>query len=482
MNDEVETLGQALECEQWDIRIAELAKLHPIEYDRIRETEAEALSCQKTTLDSLVRAARKGEGRLQGKPIEFPEVKPAGEPVDGKELLDALAAIYRRYIILPAHADTLLALWTIHTYAIDAANISPYVATVSPTPECGKTTCLRVMHAIAWRAVLASNISSSALYRVICEHHPTLLIDEMDSFADEKSELRNVLNGGHTRGAHVIRSVGDDHDPRQFDTYGAKSLAAIGKLSPTLSSRSIQVRLRRKKASEKVDKLPLEGPPNAKTLSRQCLRWVNDNRRELRAQDPFIPPGLNNRNADNWSVLFAIAELAGWTEKAHKAAEALSSQYEEDVAGILLLADAKTVFGDDDRIHSETFVDRLLAIEDGPWSDWSRGKAITANRVAKLLAQFDIRPKQLRIGPRNRNGYAREAFEDAWARYLSRPPKVGPTSPTTLQPALSEAPENAICRVVEVVDPEIGDESASNWTAEEIAEAETERAAIQSDE
>ena len=70
-----------------------------------------------------------------------------------------------------------------------------------------------------------------------------MLIDEADSFLRNSDELRGVLNSGHTRdSAFVIRTVGEDHEPRRFSTWGAKAIALIGKLPDTLADRSIEVR------------------------------------------------------------------------------------------------------------------------------------------------------------------------------------------------------------------------------------------------
>jgi hypothetical protein len=56
------------------------------------------------------------------------------------------------------------------------------------------------------RPVVAANISSPALFRVIEEVRPTLLIDEADTFLQGNDELRGILNSGYTRKtAYVVR-------------------------------------------------------------------------------------------------------------------------------------------------------------------------------------------------------------------------------------------------------------------------------------
>jgi putative DNA primase/helicase len=81
---------------------------------------------------------------------------------------------------------------------------------------------------------------------------PTLLIDEADTFLKDNDELRGVLNTGHRRGGQVTRTVGDDLEPRQFTTWSPAAIAMIGRLPDTLDDRAIAIRLRRRKATEKV--------------------------------------------------------------------------------------------------------------------------------------------------------------------------------------------------------------------------------------
>ena len=82
---------------------------------------------------------------------------------------------------------------------------------------------------------------------------PTLLIDEADTFLKENDELRGILNTGHRRGGQVTRTVGDDHEPRQFSTWAPAVIAMIGRLPDTLNDRSVVISLRRRKPSEKVE-------------------------------------------------------------------------------------------------------------------------------------------------------------------------------------------------------------------------------------
>src|SRR5436189_2834207 len=138
--------------------------------------------------------------------LEFTQIEPWPEPVNGSALLDALAQVIKRFVVLPQWAAETLALWTVHTYAFHLRDVSTYIGVESPEKRCGKTTLLGVLSELVSRPIVAANISSPACFRVIEETQPTLLIDEADTFLRGNDELRGILNSGYSREtAYVIR-------------------------------------------------------------------------------------------------------------------------------------------------------------------------------------------------------------------------------------------------------------------------------------
>src|SRR5208282_2250268 len=112
--------------------------------------------------------------------FQFAKPQPAAEPVELGQLLDEISAAIRSPVVLSAHAATALALWVVHTCVFDTRDAVAYVAIESPEKRCGKTTLLSVLAGLACRTLVASNITVSALFRVIDDAGPTLLIDEAD--------------------------------------------------------------------------------------------------------------------------------------------------------------------------------------------------------------------------------------------------------------------------------------------------------------
>jgi putative DNA primase/helicase len=361
--------------------------------------------------------------------------------VVGDGLLDTLVATVRRYVVLPTvHAARAIALWVVLTYCEDAVNVLPLLLVTSPTKRCGKTRLVELVGALACRALPVSNITAAALYRAIDRFHPTLLLDEGDTFINDNPELRGVINAGHTRRtACVIRCVGDDSEPAIFSTWCPKLLAMIGTPADTLMDRSLVITLERKTPGEPVDRLRADAAPLAFVdVRRRLRRWADDHLPDLRTLDPAIPSALHDRAADNWRPLLAIAHLAGgaWPTLAAQAAVALSG-HDADEAPLAeqVLADLHAIFHDPatpfedperDRLSTARVVEWLVALDARPWATYNTktGKPVTQYQVARLLKRFGVRPVKARIDATPTNCYHRSDLEPAWNRY-SLPVQVG---------------------------------------------------------
>jgi putative DNA primase/helicase len=377
-------------------------------------------------------ARHTGDGGA-GEPVEYRDPEPWDHPVNGERLLNTIRDTVRRFMVLPDGGAEAIALWIVHTYALDAAETTPILAVLSPVHRCGKTRTLDVLDALVRRPQNTLDMTPPAIFRAAHQHEPTFLIDEADTiFSGGKNEraeeLRAILNSSTTRNnARVIRCVGDDHELRAFRTWCAKAIGMIGRLPETLSDRSIIVRLRRRAPAEVIERLRRAKIHGELEPIRRCaMRWVQDHRQELEAQrdgDPPLPEALNDRAQDNWRPLIAIADVAGghWPETARRVAVQLSGgEADEEVLPIELLRDLREIFAGqaDPALPTATLVQRLVELEDRPWATLHRGRPMTARDLARLLATFEVRPRTLRFGGRLAKGYSADDLQDAWGRYL----------------------------------------------------------------
>ncbi len=232
--------------------------MSPVEYGRKRVALSDELETPVTWLDKEYndrrrRSARPGGDEPTPKFLEAPE--PWEDPVDGAKLVTDLAAMVRRHVVLPANAALAVALWIVHAHGLACFGVTPILANQSPEKRCGKTTLLGLLQHLMPKALTAANMTMAAVYRVIEERGVSLVLDEADTFLTaEKAELIGILNSGHTRtSAFVLRTVGDNHETKQFSTWCAKVAALIGPLPPTLQDRSIAVKLERKRVDQPVN-------------------------------------------------------------------------------------------------------------------------------------------------------------------------------------------------------------------------------------
>jgi putative DNA primase/helicase len=296
-----------------EAEIRRLAGLSPLEYERQRKSACERLNLRVPILDKLVEAERQkagaGDGK-QGRPLNLPQPEPWPQSVDGVDILAETVEAITRYMVLPNGAADMIALWALHTHCFDCFEHSPRLAITSPEKQCGKTLSLDILACLVTRPLLTANATVSAIFRTIDTARPTLLIDEADTFLRDNDELRGVLNAGHRKGGMVTRTVGDDHEPRQFSAWAPAAIAMIGQLPDTLHDRSLNCRLRRRNPSERVESFRSDRADHLHVLARKMARFAADNEARLRGADPDMG-ALQNRVADNWRSLFALADAAG---------------------------------------------------------------------------------------------------------------------------------------------------------------------------
>ncbi len=404
--------------------LAALKKENPAEFERLRVRFSKETKVRFGELEKLLvtKGSEAKEASGQGQSLSLPEPEPWHEPVDGAVLLDELAAVILRHIVMAKSMANAIALWIVHTYVFTVLFITPRLSITSPAKQCGKTTLLDILTNLCQRPMLTANITAAAVFRTVEQAQPTLLIDEADTFAKDKDDLRGVLNSGYRKGGSVTRTVGESHDVRMFSTWAPAAIAMIGKHLPdTLEDRSIPIRLRRRRKDEPITQFRADRTAHLQRLARMAARWADDNRDKLATADPDMPECLFNRVADNWRPLIAVADTAGgdWPKRAREVAGELSGG--SGVGQPQLLADIHAIFTEKntDRLPSAMLANALAAIEGSPWSEMKNGRPITQNTLARMLDSYHIKPGSIRLGNETPKGYMRDQFTDAWTRYLS---------------------------------------------------------------
>jgi hypothetical protein len=358
------------------------------------------------------------------------------------ELLVAVRDVFQRFVVLPSAAARLaVALYVLHTWAFEGAHCTPYLVYQSAAKRSGKTRAEEVLELLVRAPWRISAASESAMFRKIDAQRPTLLLDEVDAIFGAKTDgtepIRAILNAGNRPGASVARIVGERANMQvaDFSVYCPKTLAGIitSRWPDTVTDRSIVIRLQRKKRDESVARLRYRKlAAETEQLRRELERWAQEHVKALREAEPELPAGLDDRAAESWEPLLAIAELAereggeDWASHARSAARALAAgRAESEGHGVIALAAIRGIFGVADELHTTTIVKGLNADESLPFVEYRKGAGLNSRGLAKLLDPFAIRPHPIRIEGVQARGYRREQFTDSWARYCDRHPPGG---------------------------------------------------------
>jgi 5S rRNA maturation endonuclease (ribonuclease M5) len=357
---------------------------------------------------------------------------PPAPACDGSALLDDVHLFLGRFVAYPsAHAHIAHTLWVAHTHLMDAWESTPRLAFISPEPGSGKTRGLEVSELLVQRPVEAINTTPAYLFRKVSDPDglPVILHDEVDTLfgprsAKDNEEIRGLLNAGHRRGAMAGRCVvkGKIIETEELSAYCAVALAGLGDLPDTLMSRSVVIRMRRRKPDEHVEPYRRRLHKTAGHALRDRLTaWAAYIMPKVNGTWPQMPDGIEDRAADVWEALLAVADAAGgdWPTTAREAAVALvaDSKSATPSLGIRLLADLRDIFGDTEAMSTEAILTALHGIEEAPWADL-KGKPLNARGLAARLRQYEVRSVNVRIGDSVPKGYRREDLYDPWSRYL----------------------------------------------------------------
>ena len=427
--------------------VSRLAALPPHEYDRCRKKEAHDLGVRTLTLDRAVKEARLGaQGSAQpGRAHDWPEVEPWVAAVPGAVLLTEITTLIRTYVAVPLPIADAIALWVVMTWLHDRLEISTFLNITSATKRCGKSLLLDVISDLVCRSMPTSNVTSAALFRIIEQSAPTLLLDEVDQTFAQKdiADLRAVINGSQRRElAYVLRCVGDDNEPRRFGTWCPKVLAGIGDLPDTVRDRALIIRLERRPADVAISRWRDRDRVQIARLQQQIVRWTSDHGAAILAarNEVAFPAVLHDRARDAWEALLAIGDIAGddWAGpdgRAQRACRHVAGDADDDLgAREQLLGDLRAVFraaGDPETLSTEHLLGALQALEERPWSEWRHGKPISARGLADLLRPFKVKPETIRFSAGLAKGYRRGALQPAWTRYLPQDSGALPVTSVT---------------------------------------------------
>ena len=356
---------------------------------------------------------------------------------EGARILGQLHAVLTRYVILPsAEAAVAVALWIAATHAQPAWAHAPRLVIRAPVKRCGKSRLLDIVEGTCHAPLITVNASSAAVYRAIgADVPPTLLVDEADTIfggrnAENNEDLRGLLNAGHQRNRPAIRWDAGTRSLETIPTFAMAALAGIGAMPDTIEDRAVVIKMRRRAPGESVAPFRhRRDRPALTAVAAQLDRWLSKHLADLERAEPVMP--LEDRAADTWEPLVAVADLAGgpWPGLARDAALVLTADQDSEARtsdGIRLLADIRAAFaalGNPEAATTKDLLHALNADPEAPWAAIGPG-GLTGKRLGDMLSDFEIRSDTIRFPVGQAKGYHRPDFTDAWARYCAPPAGV----------------------------------------------------------
>lgn len=373
-------------------------------------------------------------------------------PIDGAALLAEVEEFHRRFNVFPREAAYVaVALWDAHAHLLDAFDSTPRLAFLSPEPGSGKSRALEVVETLVPRPMLAVNARAAALFRSVSDPagRPTILFDEIDTVfgpkAGDNEELRGFLNAGHRRSGVTYRCIGDGGNQTvvEFPSYTAVSVAGLGYLPDTITTRSVIIRMRRRARNEKAEPFRARlHEAEGHKLRDRLAQWADQVRDDIAGRWPEMPDGVTDRPADVWEPLLSVADAAGgdWPERARTACVELVNAARADdkgSLGIRLLTDLRDyVMAGIDRMPTVAILDRLCALDEAPWADMS-GRPLDSRSLAKMLGEYmttdntPVKARNIKSAGTVLKGYYAADLHDAWQRYCPPPPSGAATSATS---------------------------------------------------
>lgn len=87
-----------------------------------------------------------------------------------------------------------LALWAAGTHVYEIFDAFRYLTITAATKRAGKTRLLELLSFVAARSHYTAEITPAALFAVVENEKPTLMIDEAERFATSQKDFRSIIN------------------------------------------------------------------------------------------------------------------------------------------------------------------------------------------------------------------------------------------------------------------------------------------------
>lgn len=255
-----------------------------------------------------------------------------GARVEGPNLLSRCQEFIRSYIHMrDERLYPLLAVWGIGTYLYPIFSHYGYLFLHSIFPRSGKTRVEEILSPLCFEATVSLNGPTVPTIRDTAAEGHTLILDTLERWKGKSPEAycaaMEFLDAGFRNGGTVAKMipVGEGKWKKEtFPVYVPYVLAAIAKesLTDTALDRSFVIEMHRKPITLKKRKYNYDRcEQECQPLRDDLYRWALENAAVLAAtyesaelEAAVDALELNDRAADIWKPLLAVARVMGGAE------------------------------------------------------------------------------------------------------------------------------------------------------------------------
>jgi uncharacterized protein DUF3631 len=363
-----------------------------------------------------------------------------GEYLVTHPLLKALDALIARFFVMTPAQRVVIAVWIVHTWVVEHAAQTPYLAITSPEKRCGKTYLLELIARLVrngWGPIIGP--SEAVVFRQASKV-PTMILDEYDTIFGPKTAqfhevLRQMLNAGTRPGATVPRCEPPKMDVKNWPVFCPKALGGIGHLPETVQDRSVVIMMKRKAPNERVEPFRQARVDEAvEPILPDLVAWVQEYGAAVKGAEPAMPEELNDRMKDACEVLVAVADIMGDGAAVRGALTEVAADEPEahETTRLKVLRDIRTLYTGWRKENMPTkYIVAGLHTLDQSWANYYDRGPLKDTDLAALLGYFGIKPRTVWIPEgvildtdgsplpgHDAKGYKYAEFADAWARYM----------------------------------------------------------------
>lgn len=342
--------------------------------------------------------------RSRWDPVRIQEYLEGKFAVTASRVFIEIKEVLNRFVDFKNEKDAdVIALWIIGTYLFPVFDAFPYLYFVG-VKRSGKTKTLLLIERLAFNAIMASDLTSPVLFRLVEAKRSTVALDESEQLSDKtrKQDLRLILNAGYKRGAPAYRArklKNGSFSLEVFEVYSPKGIANISGMDNVLEDRSLTLTMVRTNNKEKGNLAVTEKSEDWSYLRSLLyvfsLEYANQVS-QIYNDDPSVNELLNRQN-ELWRPLLSIAKIVGedmFTEikdEAKKRAEETSGADLEDFDSAVLHA-LKELTSDE---ASVTLTNKEIKEKAHEYIEEDQKDYLTSRGVGAALKRFGIKGKKI---------------------------------------------------------------------------------------